>query len=99
MVIFYIAKKILTIIFYSVEDIIGKKMLTDEFISIYALLFDRAIFGNVLLVLFSIPFIFIKVTDKSGPNPERSIIFSRILNLFGQSNFLKIILFIIRSSE
>ena len=45
--------------------------------------------------MFSIPFIFIKVTDKSGPNPERSIIFSRILNLFGKSNFLKIILFII----
>ena len=31
MVIFYIAKKILTIVFYSVEDVIGKKILLEEF--------------------------------------------------------------------
>ena len=102
MVIFYIVKKILSIVFYAIEDVIGKKLLIDTFIGIYGLLFYRAVFGTVLIFLFSIPFMFIEVTDTSkvieGTNQrieETGIIFKRILNLFNDLNFFKIIMFII----
>ena len=95
MVIFYILKKILTIIFYSVEDVIGKKVLMEEFINIYSLLTYRAICVTVFLVLFSLPFIFVEVTDKSGKTEETGIIFGRIMNLFDKLNFFKIIMFIL----
>ena len=92
MIIFYIIKKILTIIFYSVEDVIGKKVLMDEFISIYALLLYRAIFETICLILFSIPFCFIKITD--GFTGEEEIIYYRINNLFATLNAIKIIIFV-----
>ena len=102
MVIFYIVKKILSIVFYAIEDVIGKKLLIDTFIGIYGLLFYRAVFGTVLIFLFSIPFMFVEVTDTSkvleGTNQrieETGIIFKRILNLFNDLNFFKIIMFII----
>ena len=95
MVIFYIVKKILTIIFRSFEDVFVKKILMEYFISIYSLLLCRAFFETILLVLFSIPFIFINVTNRSGDIEETGIIFSRILKLFEKYNFLKIILFVI----
>ena len=96
MVIFYIIKKILSIIFYAVEDVIGKKLLMEEFISIYTLLLYRAIFGTIFMIIFSIPFIFVKVTDTSNPNnPVTEIIFNRILKLFEDLNAYRIILFTI----
>ena len=95
MEIFYVIKKILTIIFYSIEDVIGKKILMENFINIYTLLLFRALFETILLIFFSIPLIFINVTDRSGDIEETGIIFSRILNLFEKSNFFKIILFVI----
>ncbi len=96
MVIFYIIKKILSIVFYAVEDVIGKKLLMEEFISIYTLLLYRAIFGTIFMIIFSIPFIFVKVTDTSNPNnPVTEIIFNRILKLFEDLNAYRIILFTI----
>ena len=96
MVIFYIIKKILSIVFYAVEDVIGKKLLMEEFISIYTLLLYRAIFGTIFMIIFSIPFIFVKVTDTSNPNnPVTEIIFNRILKLFEDLNAFRIILFTI----
>lgn len=96
MVIFYIIKKILSIVFYAVEDVIGKKLLMEEFISIYTLLLYRAIFGTIFMIIFSIPFIFVKVTDTSNPNnPVAEIIFNRILKLFEDLNAYRIILFTI----
>ena len=96
MVIFYIIKKILSIVFYAVEDVIGKKLLMEEFISIYTLLLYRAIFGTIFMIIFSIPFIFVKVTDISNPNnPVTEIIFNRILKLFEDLNAYRIILFTI----
>ena len=53
MIIFYIIKKILSIAFYAVEDVIGKKILMEEFISIYALLLYRAFFGTIFVIIFS----------------------------------------------
>ena len=95
MVIFYIIKKILSIVFYSVEDVIGKKTLMEEFISIYTLLLYRAIFGSIFIIIFSIPFIFVKVYDTSKPNQNPEIVFVRILRLFDDLNFFKLIMFTI----
>ena len=102
MVLFYIAKKILSIVFYSIEDVIGKKLLLDSLASVYGLLLYRGLINVVLNCLFSIPFMFIEVTDTSkiieGTNQrieETGIIFKRILNLFDNLNFFKINLFVI----
>ena len=68
----------------------------EEFISIYTLLLYRAIFGTIFMIIFSIPFIFVKVTDTSNPNnPVTEIIFNRILKLFEDLNAYRIILFTI----
>ena len=102
MVLFYIAKKILSIVFYSIEDVIGKKLLLDSLASVYGLLLYRGLINVVLNCLFSIPFMFIEVTDTSkiieGTNQrieETGIVFKRILNLFDNLNFFKINLFVI----
>ena len=102
MVLFYIAKKILSIVFYSIEDVIGKKLLLDSLASVYGLLLYRGLINVVLNFLFSIPFMFIEVTDTSkiieGTNQrieETGIIFKRILNLFDNLNFFKINMFVI----
>ena len=102
MVLFYIAKKILSIVFYSIEDVIGKKLLLDSLASVYGLLLYRGLINVVLNFFFSIPFMFIEVTDTSkiieGTNQrieETGIIFKRILNLFDNLNFFKINLFVI----
>ena len=102
MVLFYIAKKILSIVFYSIEDVIGKKLLLDSLASVYGLLLYRGLINVVLNFLFSIPFMFIEVTDTSkiieGTNQrieETGIVFKRILNLFDNLNFFKINLFVI----
>ena len=96
MIIFYIIKKLLSIIFYSIEDVLGKKILMEFFFNIYSLLFHRAIFETVLLIIFSFPFAFIEITDVSDPErgPETGIIFERISNLLNHFSF-KIIFFII----
>ena len=102
MVLFYIAKKILSIVFYSIEDVIGKKLLLDSLASVYGLLLYRGLINVVLNFLFSIPFMFIEVTDTSkiieGTNQrieETGIVFKRILNLFDNLNFFKINMFVI----
>ena len=95
MIIFYIIKKMLSIVFYSIEDVLGKKVLMEFFFNIYSLLFSRAIFETVLLLIFSIPFAFIEITDVSDPErgPETGIIFERISNLLSHFSF-RIIVFI-----
>ena len=94
MIIFYIFKKISSIIFYSIEDVIGKKILMEEFISIYELLLYRGFFETLLDILFTMPFFFIEVTDKSTGVDETGIIFRRIKNLFDKLNTFKIVLFV-----
>ena len=96
LIIFYIVKKILTIVFYSIEDVIGKKILMKYFINIYSLLLYRALGETLLYVLFAIPFIWVKVTDVSDSTkpPQKDIIFNRIAKLLSNFNY-RIILFTI----
>jgi hypothetical protein len=82
MIFFYFAKKILTIIFYSIEAVIGKKVLLDDLMNIYSLFFYRAIVETILLIFFSIPFIFIKITNRAKIPEVTSNIFLQIGELF-----------------
>jgi len=95
MILFYFAKKILTIIFYSIEDVIGKKVLLDDLMNIYSLLFYRAVVETVLLIFFSIPFIFVKITNKAKNPPVTSNIYEQIGELFKGKEFYKVFLFIL----
>ena len=95
MIFFYFAKKILTIIFYSIEDVIGKKVLLDYLMDIYSLIFYRALVETVLLIFFSIPFIFVKITNRARDPPVTSNIFLQIGELFRGSEFYKVFLFIL----
>ena len=97
MIIFYIIKKIFTIIFYSIEDVIGKKVMITFFLNIYTLLLCRALTGTIIFIIFSIPFIFIKIKDVSGVYKEGEndiIIFSGIADLLKDFSY-KIIFFVL----
>ena len=97
MIIFYIIKKIFTIIFYSIEDVIGKKVMITFFLNIYTLLLCRALTGTIIFIIFSIPFIFIKINDVSGAYEEGEndiIIFSGIADLLKDFSY-KIIFFVL----
>ena len=47
-------------ILYPLEDVIGKKALIEEFLCPYSLLIYKGIYELIILILFSIPFFFIK---------------------------------------
>ena len=52
-------------IFYALEDVVGKKALIEEFLSPYSILFYKGIYETLLLIIFSIPFFFIKIEDQN----------------------------------
>ena len=80
--IFFLILKIIEGIFYALEDIIGKKALIEEFLSPYSILFYKGICETVLLIIFSIPFFFIKIQDENI-----FYIFVRRLNSFRNKIF------------
>ena len=97
MIIFYIIKKIFTIIFYSIEDVIGKKVMITFFLNIYTLLLCRDLTGTIIFIIFPIPFIFMKIKDVSGAYEEGKndiIIFSGIADLLKDFSY-KIIFFVL----
>ena len=48
---------------YSLENVIGKNALIKEFLSPYSLLLYKGIYETIMLLLFSIPFFFVKKND------------------------------------
>ncbi len=62
---YYIAIKIFCTLCYSLEDVFGKKTLTEEFLSPYAIIFYRGICELILLIIGSIPFFFLDVNDEN----------------------------------
>lgn len=58
--IIFLGDKIFTFICYAFENVIGKKALIKEFLSPYTILMYSWIYETILLLLLSIPFIFIK---------------------------------------
>ena len=72
-------------IIYSLEDVVGKRALIEEFLSPYSLLAYKGVYELVILLIFTIPFFFIKRDGK--------IIFS-LMGVF-LNKFERILLFFI----
>ena len=64
-IIYYIVIKIFCTICYSLEDVVGKKALIEEFLSPYAIIFYKGIYELTLLIIGSIPFFFLDVNDEN----------------------------------
>ena len=64
-IIYYMGIKIFCTICYSLEDVVGKKALIEEFLSPYAIIFYKGIYELILLIIGSIPFFFLKVNDEN----------------------------------
>ena len=74
-------------IIFSFEDVIGKKALDEEFLSQYSLILLKGIFKSIMLIIFSIPFYFIRI---NGHN-----IIKEIRNIFeGPKDILKYCIYI-----
>ena len=91
----FILIKILAIIFYSVEDTIAKIILTYNSISPYIFLFCRAFIVNLLVLIFSVIFIFVYLPDEKG---ENSCVFTRFWKLYeDKTNIICYIFLLIES--
>ena len=60
-ILYYLLVHSLSQILYSLEDVIGKKALIDEFLSPYSLLMFKGIYELIILLIFSVPFLFVKI--------------------------------------
>ena len=87
---FYLFMKILKVILYSFEDVFAKILLSIDSISPYIYLFYRGICVNILALLYSVIFIFIKLPDENG---VKSIVFTRFGKIY--KNKLNILLYIL----
>jgi hypothetical protein len=76
-ILFFILIKIFSSVCYSLEDVIGKKALTEEFLSPYKLLIYKGAYQLFILLIFSIPFFFYKTGDHNI-----YYIFVKMLNSF-----------------
>ena len=88
----FILIRILSSIFYSIEDAFSKIIITYNSMSPYHFLFFRGIIVNVLVIILSIVFIFIELPDEKGDN---SIVFTRFWKVYDKTKniLIAIILF------
>lgn len=63
-ILYYILINIFSSVCYSFEDVIGKKALIEEFLSPYSLLLYKGVYELIIIILFSIPFFFLKFKMK-----------------------------------
>ena len=89
MSIIYIFIKILSTILYSLENVLAKYIFIYHFVSSYSLLTFKSIFDFFYLIIFSFPFIFIKLQDQNG---ESKLVFSMIINIFDDKKYFAIVL-------
>ena len=86
----YILIRIFSVLLYSIVNVIDKVVFLKYFISPYFLLLSKAIIQLFFLIIFSIPFCFVKFNYK---NKEEKIIFSMFSMIFEQK--LAILFYII----
>ena len=67
----YSATRIFSTLCYSLGDIVGKRALVEEFLTPYSLLLFKGLYEIFILLIFSIPFIFIERDDE--------IVFSKMI--------------------
>ena len=89
-VLFFWLKRLISLVLYSLEDVYAKILLSFDSISPYTYLFYRGIFVNILSLLYSIVFIFVKIPDENG---IKSIVFSRFWKVY--DNKLNILFYIL----
>jgi len=85
----YIFMRLVKLLLYAFEDNYAKQVLYTEFISSFTLMFLMAIYETVMILIFSIPFIFLKTKD-SG----EAIFVDFVEYLKGAKLILSIIIFI-----
>lgn len=56
----YLLTRIFSQIVYSLEDVVGKKALKEEFLSPYSLLVYKGVYETIILLICSIPFLFFR---------------------------------------
>jgi len=89
MPIIYIFVRIFSVILYSFENVLAKIIFLYNYMPTYTLLLNKSIFQFFYLVLFSFPFIFIKLDDKDG---ESRLIFSMIADIFKDKIYIYIVI-------
>ena len=89
MSIIYIFIKIFSTILYSLENVFSKYIFLYNFISPYTLLLIKSIYHFFYLIIFSFPFIFIKIKNEKG---EPESIFSMIINIFDEKKYILIVI-------
>ena len=85
----YIFVQLFSISLYSYIDVLSKVIFLYDFITPYHLLLAKSIIEDFLLLLFSIPFIFIKL--KGDEDDEPRLIFSMIGDLFENKIFILVV--------
>ena len=75
----FILMRLIRIAIFSFENSYVKKALNSGFISPYSLLLFKAIFETILLGIFSIPFIFIKISERNINNESIFVGFKEYL--------------------
>ena len=88
----YIAIRLIRQILLGYMDCYAKLAMHEAFISPYSLLVFRAIYENLFLIIYTVPFIFINIEDLDGTN---EIIFKGFLNYLNGIKILYSILYFI----
>ena len=83
----YISVKILSGILYSLDDVVAKIIFLYKYYSTYALLVSKSIIDCFYLIIFSFPFIFIKLEDS---NREKKNVFLMIIDVFNDKKYILI---------
>ena len=89
MSVIYIIIKIISVILYSLENVLAKYIFLYNYISTYSLLIFKSLFHLVYLIIFSFPFIFYELEDQNGKSKQ---IFIMIKEIFDDKIYILIIL-------
>ena len=85
--IIYLLVRIFSAILYSAENVIAKIIFLYYYLSTFELLVWKAVIDFFNLIIFSFPFIFIKLQDKEG---EQEIVFEMIADVFDDKIYILI---------
>ena len=85
--IIYLLVRIFSAILYSAENVIAKIIFLYYYLSTFELLVWKSIIDFFNLIIFSFPFIFIKLQDKEG---EHKIVFEMIADVFEEKIYILI---------
>ena len=89
MPIIYIFVRIFSVILYSLENILAKIIFLHNYMHSYTLLFNKSIFQFFYLLLFSFPFIFIRLDNKDGGSKT---VFSMYWDIFEDKIYIYIVI-------